>query len=627
MDYRSLIKSYRPRVADTESFFAPPLEGEGAMCAIAVGRQHSQQATAPTESLVLVWSVRVARARLGAVQWRALQDRLASCDPRRQGRVSTPAFALAVREALSLTEAQTAFLCYFYEDRSVATDTPLVRYTSFLNDYEDPGLEANDPSSSTDVKTRSNGKPTGSIVANVRTSGPSLGDTELDLGAELEILRQFFRANVSELERLLVVEDAERRGFVSLPVFTRICSRLSVDAGGKWRDTRASAKLLAKYIARGGQFYYRGFLLDMDGKAGLQTQALVLQEDDDEDHSDEEANMDPSSSGLLAYPELRRALERFEINLRDDAAAHELLEFYEEEDAQGERSTGMVKYLQLLHAMGGRDPDKVGKDSSMSDLSSHCSYYSAVGISPRAVRRSQPGAVASRHLASRAGHVLVAQAVSLAVENPRMALNAGVGAPGGAAAVEQKLQKALQAQGKTAWKQLARKLQALDNERRGSVTPSSLRKVLGELSIELDQEELVRLQLKYDAEQNGRLNYHAMMRQLTSALSDLGFGSNGAGGGDTLPSLGLTSPRGSGSDKIPEGLRLGVQSKWKTVYASLKTLDKTNSNRVSAAHFRQLLEWYALPVTDASFLAVLRAFDSDDGLVDYNSFMRACFRG
>ncbi|KAH7470571.1 hypothetical protein KRP22_001439 [Phytophthora ramorum] len=668
MDYRSLVKSYRPRVADTESFFTPPLQGEGAKGAIAVGRQHSQQATAPTESLVLVWSVRVARARLGAVQWRALQDRLAACDPRRQGRVSTPAFALAVREVLSLTEAQTAFLCYFYEDRSVATDAPLIRYASFLTDYEDPGLEANDPNDLDDPNTQVASRAAG--AAALLSGGPSLGDTELDVGTELELLRQFFRAKVGELERMLVDVDADRRGFVSLPVFTRLCAKLSVDAGTKWRETRATAKLFARYIARGGQFYYRGFLLDMDGKAGLQAQALVLQEDDEEDRIDGEerdkfmsiatkdrpldvhearvairhlmtttrsqqnavykllANMDPSGSGLLTYPELHRALERLGIQLRGDAVAQELLGFYEEEDARGERSTGQVKYLQLLHALGGRDPDKVGKDSSMSDLSSHCSYYSAVGISPRAVRRSQAGIVASRQLTSRAGYVLAAQAVSHAVENPRAALNAGVGATGGAGAVEQKLQKALQAQGKTAWKQLTRKLQALDNEHRGSVTPSSLRKVLGELGIELDQEEIVRLQLKYDAEQNGRLNYHALLRQLTSALSDLG--SSGGGGGDLLPSLSLTSPiknKASGSESVPEDLRLGVQAKWKEVYASFKTLDKTNSGRVSAAHFRQLLDWYALSLTDSSFLAVLRVFDSDDGLVDYNRFMRACFRG
>ncbi|EGZ24842.1 hypothetical protein PHYSODRAFT_478546 [Phytophthora sojae] len=633
MDYRSLVKSYRPRVADTESFFAPSLQGEGAKGAIAVGRQHSQQATAPTESLVLVWSVRVARARLGAVEWRALQDRLAACDPRRQGRVSTPAFALAVREALNLTEAQTAFLCYFYEDRSVATDAPLIRYVSFLNDYEDPGLEANGPTDPEDGSAR-----------------PSLGDTEVDVATELELLRQFFRAHVGELEGMLVAEDSDRRGFVSLPVFMRICTKLYAETGNKWRETRGTAKFLARYTARGGQFYYRGFLLDMDGKAGLQAQALVLQEDDEEDRGDGEdrdnfnmnsissgqpldvhqaraairhlmtvsrsqqsavyrllANMDPSGSGLLTYPELRRGLERLGINLRDDATAHELLSFYEEEDARGERTTGQVKYLQLLHALGGRDPDKVGKDSSMSDLSSHCSYYSSVGISPRAVGRSQAGLVAARQLTSRAGHVLAAHAVNHAVENPRAALNAGVGATGGAAAVEQKLQKALQAQGKTAWKQLTRKLQALDTEHRGSVTPSSLRKVLGELGVELDQEEIVRLQLKYDAEQNGRVNYHAMLRQLTSALSDLGFM--------------------SGSGDVPEDLRAGVQAKWKEVYASLKTLDKGNSGRVSAAHFRQLLDWYALPVTDSSFLAVLRAFDGDDGLVDYNRFMRACFRG
>ncbi|GMF18700.1 unnamed protein product [Phytophthora fragariaefolia] len=670
MDYRSLVKSYRPRVADTESFFAAPIQGEGAKGAIAVGRQHGQQATAPTESLVLVWSVRVARARLGTVEWRALQDRLAACDPRRQGRVSTPAFALAVREALSLTEAQTAFLCYFYEDRSLASDAPLIRYVSFLNDYEDPGLEANDPSDPEDGNTRV-GTRSGA-AATMLSGGPSLGDTELDLGAELELLRQFFRAHVGELEGLLVAEDSDRRGFVSLPVFMRVCSRLCAEVGSKWRETRGTAKLFARYIARGGQFYYRGFLLDMDGKAGLRAQALVLQEDDEEDRGEERddfnvnsisgsqpldvhqaraairhlmtgsrshqsavyrllANMDSSGSGLLTYPELRRALERLGVNLRDDATVHELLSFYEEEDVRGERTTGQVKYLQLLHVLGGRDPDKVGKDSSMSDLSSHCSYYSAVGISPRAVRRSQAGVVAARQIASRGGHILAAQAVNHAVENPRAALNAGVGATGGASAVEQKLQKALQAQGKTAWKQLTRKLQALDTEHRGSVNPSSLRKVLGELGIELDQEEIVRLQLKYDAEQNGRLNYHAMLRQLTSALSDLGLNSDGVGVGNHLPSLTLTSPnkdsKMSGCGDVPDDLRAGVQAKWKEVYASLKTLDKSNSGRVSAAHFRQLLDWYGLPVTDSSFLAILRVFDGDDGLIDYNRFMRTCFRG
>ncbi|KAJ8524002.1 hypothetical protein ON010_g17117 [Phytophthora cinnamomi] len=122
-----------------------------------------------------------------------------------------------------------------------------------------------------------------------------------------------------------------------------------------------------------------------------------------------------------------------------------------------------------------------------------------------------------------------------------------------------------------------------------------------------------------------------MLRQLTSALSDLGLNGNGAGTGDHLPSLTLTSPvknnKVSGGGDAPEDLRAGVQAKWKEVYASLKTLDKTNSGRVSAAHFRQLLDWYALPLTDSSFLAVLRSFDGDDGLVDYNRFMRACFRG
>jgi Ca2+-binding EF-hand superfamily protein len=133
------------------------------------------------------------------------------------------------------------------------------------------------------------------------------------------------------------------------------------------------------------------------------------------------------------------------------------------------------------------------------------------------------------------------------------------------------------------------------------------------------------------------LSYHEFLRNLTNAMSDLPRSQEDTGVNSAtqkLPTISSPFPRqGRGLSTgggvvvgLSEQLRQGVKAKWKAIYASLKTLDKANVGRVSAPHFRQLLEWYALAVADDEFLQLLRLFDhDDDGGVDYNKFMKACF--
>ncbi|DBA02592.1 hypothetical protein Poli38472_014468 [Pythium oligandrum] len=666
MNYRQLVKSYRSCVLDPVQYFNQDGHAQ-------TDRTYRKS---PTESLVMVWSIRVQRAQLSSQVWSALKDALYRADARRQGRLVSAQFQAVVKDRLRLTPDQMAFLCFFYEDKNLTADQVLIRYGSFITDFEDSGLEEVDGAKKTAPPPKVEGK------GRVRTPGYGIHVSHLNVGGggpgagpaveqlspnttEQDRLRQFFTVNIRSLEAKLQDLDAEKRGFIPFDQLLTVCKELS---GGKWKESsKALTTLVSKYMAQ-QQFYYRGFLLDFDSRAGLQTQALVVQEDDEDDEEQEgdegdrfeddqdaagqqmdvyEAKealrhqlatslsrqkavyllfqrMDPGKSGLLSYPELRRVLERLSIVV-DEAVARELCSNYEDEDSMTGQRMGQIKYLLLLHALGGRDPDKL---DGMSDLSSHCSYYSAISISPRSVVRGQrTGASTPRAMASSRDQTLAAMAVRNAIEKPRASNVSGAAA---ATAVERKIKNQLQAQGKGKWKQLARAFQQVDSEHRGSLSATSFRKVLEEFGIHLEQEELLRLQLKYDVEQNGRVHYHEYLRNLTNAMSDTTSTSDEIATGGTLPTL--TSPRKSGSNNgpatlagVPEALRQGIKAKWKAIYASFKTLDKSKLGRVSTAHFRQLLEWYALSVSDEVLLQLLRLFDHvDDGYVDYNKFMRGC---
>uniref|UniRef100_K3WDW8 EF-hand domain-containing protein n=1 Tax=Globisporangium ultimum (strain ATCC 200006 / CBS 805.95 / DAOM BR144) TaxID=431595 RepID=K3WDW8_GLOUD len=676
MSYHTLVKSYRPVVMDVVTFFQQDAHSNA----------EKTFDKSPTESLVMVWSVRVQRAQLTATAWHAFKERVWAADVRRQGRILATEFKAIVQPRLTLSDDQVAFLCFFYEDKNIASDQVLIRYGSFFTDYEDPGLETANMTSCSPTKREN--PPRTERKGRVRQPGSSspgpnglvvafTDADKMEYEQEEKRLRAFFVANLRALEALLAQEDVDKKGFVSVERFVKFCKELN---GGRWKETDASAAFFSKYVAQNQLFYYRGFLLDVDQKAGLQTQALVLQDDDD-DGNDLEARdrysdpnddnlgqildvyqakdalryhltstrtkqkttyklfqrLDPGKSGLLAYPELRRVLERLGIVV-DDTTVHEWLSHqFEEEDDAGNK-TGRIKYLQILHAHGGRDPDKV---DAMSDLSSNCSYYSAISISPRpAVRSSHGGGASSPRAIGNRDYVAAAHAVTNAIEKPRNGFTPLTGTAA-AAAVERKIKAQLDASGtKNKWKQLARAFQQIDSEhpRRGSVLAGSFQKVMREFGVHLDQEEVVRLQLKYDIEQNGRIHYHEYLRHLTNTMSDLSSGGDTAG--ELLPSLGPHSPRAHATKAangvsmnnsnnsvggISDSLRQGVKAKWKAIYSSFKTLDKQSLGRVSTAHFRQLLEWYALPVNDDAFLAILRQFDhDDDGFVDYNKFIRTC---
>lgn len=662
MNYRTLVKSYRPEVMDAVQFFQQDVHSQ-------TERTYDKS---PTESLVMVWSIRVQRAQLTPSAWQNVKELIWAADIRRQGRLVAAEFTTIVRQRMQLTADQAAFLCFFYEDKHFVSDQVMIRYASFLTDYEDPGLEFEDGSQ--EPGKRRQNAPRAEGKGRPRPAPPAINanDPQFDKSGKEQFdeqLRAFLRVNTRSFEAKLLDHDPEKKGFLPLDIVEKLFQQLS---DGRWKSALSKATssyVFSKYVAQ-NQFYYRGFLLDLDPNVCLQTHSFAVHDDgdatDDEDGADGDnfpdgdmvpeldsyqakellrhhlsssmsrqkaiyklfLRMDPGKSGLLTYPEIRRVLEKIEIAV-DEATAREWLGFYEQEDDEGNK-IGQIKYLQLLHAHGGRDPDKL---DGMSDISSNCSYYSAISISPRAVQRPYAAIRTPQPLVSR-DHVAAANAVSNAIDKQRFnglvmngTITAGVA---GAAAVERKIASQLEAMSKTKWKSLLKAFQQIDKEHRGSVTAGSFKKVMDQIGLQLDQEDLARLQLKYDIEQNGRMHYLEFMRAFTNGMGDNSYNSTGAGANNSmlpsLPGAALGSPRKTVvSSGLPESLRQGVKAKWKAMYSSFRTLDKQNRGRVSTAHFRQLLEWYALALSDELFLQLLRQFDhEEDGLVDYNKFMRAC---
>ncbi|KAF0763580.1 hypothetical protein AaE_003178, partial [Aphanomyces astaci] len=331
--------------------------------------------------------------------------------------------------------------------------------------------------------------------------------------------------------------------------------------------------------------------------------------------------VDTTKSGQLPYPEVRRVLEKIGLVFGDIDVFTAVMSYYDVDN------TGMVPYLQLLHANGGKDPDKM---TGLSDLASNCSYYSAISIAPKAVASGPRRAQLAK------SHEMITHVINHHVEDGKVAV-------GGAIDAEDKM-KALLAK---RWKTILKMFQQLDTEKRGTISQASFKKVMDNVGLTLTFEDVLRICKKYDSDNSGRLQYHAFLKQHVQGKSTLSEFAPLKMDSKEVHNLPALSPRKSRVQRlydtnelttastingfeavlsiVPDDVRGTLKQKWKSVYASLKKLDATNSGRLSPQHFRHLLEWFGITLTDDNYYMLLKDFDSmDDGHVNYNTFMRAC---
>ncbi|OQR93898.1 hypothetical protein THRCLA_08317 [Thraustotheca clavata] len=605
MNYRDLVKSYRPQVT---GLYAPHPNKN----TMNLPKQN------PSEYSFMEMSVRSKRALMSAESWQGVKNELIASDMKRIGRIPAETFMDIIRQPMDLRDDQLAFLTLFYEDKANTHHTCSIRYSSFLTDYdmllaqESNELEAVDEQDAWEFH-----EPTG------RRQKPPPTPVE---GA-----KNTLRKNINAIEAALLLADADLKGVVTIDIFLSLLK----DHGLKIeRKSSLFDALFGRYVNTTlGCIQYREMLLEFD-VGSLQSKQLVdtdfsieldqfksgAHESNGDIRSIEDARVilrhhmtssaalqkrvykyfslvDTVKSGNLPYMEVRRVLEKVGLPFSDTEVFTSFCKYY---DVDG---TGMVPYLQMLHACGGKDPDRM---SGMSDLASNCSYYSAVSNAPKAAakRHHQHKSLST----DTAAHIVV----NRHVEEGQLAV-------GTAVAAEESIKALLSKR----WKTIHKAFQSIDTQKEGMVSLAAFRKVMENVGISVTFEESLRICKKYDTDNSGRLNYNVFLKQHVHGKNPFSEYTPMKPYSSEYANLPVLSP--GKAPQVPEEVRSVLKLKWKSVYSSLRKLDTENTGKLSPQHFRHLLEWFGITLSDDVYYSLLKRFDSvHDGHVNYNQFMRSC---
>ncbi|RHZ23837.1 hypothetical protein DYB37_000305 [Aphanomyces astaci] len=593
MNYRDLVKAYRPKVM---GLYAP----------------HPNKNTmnapkqSPTEYLLMETSIREKRSQMEMGVWKMLKNEVIAADVKRIGRVTADCFTSIVKHHMHLRDEQIAFLCLFYEDKANTHHTCSIRYSSFLTDY--------DTAADDDGSLRGGGYIREDDEDDDVYIPPHMPPPQLRFGRPPDnSVKAAIRQHLSSIEAALLLADADLKGMIGRDEWVGILHDHHIKCDASQYDelfgryTNASLQTL-RYrellldiesgiqgkMVEGGGFGGLGGLsatsggasTDIAGNGAIRTldeaKAMLRHHLTSSASSQRRVYkyfslVDTTKSGQLPYPEVRRVLEKIGLVFGDIDVFTAVMSYYDVDN------TGMVPYLQLLHANGGKDPDKM---TGLSDLASNCSYYSAISIAPKAVASGPRRAQLAK------SHEMITQVINHHVED-------GKAAVGGAIDAEDKM-KALLAK---RWKTILKMFQQLDTEKRGTISQASFKKVMDNVGLTLTFEDVLRICKKYDSDNSGRLQYHAFLKQHVQGKSTLSEFAPLKMDSKEVHNLPALSPRKS---RVPDDVRGTLKQKWKSVYASLKKLDATNSGRLSPQHFRHLLEWFGITLTDDNYYMVRR---------------------
>ncbi|RHY17918.1 hypothetical protein DYB36_007609, partial [Aphanomyces astaci] len=608
MNYRDLVKAYRPKVM---GLYAP----------------HPNKNTmnapkqSPTEYLLMETSIREKRSQMEMGVWKMLKNEVIAADVKRIGRVTADCFTSIVKHHMHLRDEQIAFLCLFYEDKANTHHTCSIRYSSFLTDY--------DTAADDDGSLRGGGYTREDDEDDDVYIPPHMPPPQLRFGRPPDnSVKAAIRQHLSSIEAALLLADTDLKGMIGRDEWVGILHDHHIKCDASQYDelfgryTNASLQTL-RYrellldiesgiqgkTVEGGGFGGLGGLsatsggasTDIAGNGAIRTldeaKAMLRHHLTSSASSQRRVYkyfslVDTTKSGQLPYPEVRRVLEKIGLVFGDIDVFTAVMSYYDVDN------TGMVPYLQLLHANGGKDPDKM---TGLSDLASNCSYYSAISIAPKAVASGPRRAQLAK------SHEMITQVINHHVED-------GKAAVGGAIDAEDKM-KALLAK---RWKTILKMFQQLDTEKRGTISQASFKKgkhqcsmqssrvfilVMDNVGLTLTFEDVLRICKKYDSDNSGRLQYHAFLKQHVQGKSTLSEFAPLKMDSKEVHNLPALSPRKS---RVPDDVRGTLKQKWKSVYASLKKLDATNSGRLSPQHFRHLLEWFGITLTDDNYYMVRR---------------------
>ncbi|XP_069619468.1 EF-hand calcium-binding domain-containing protein 6 isoform X1 [Ranitomeya imitator] len=173
------------------------------------------------------------------------------------------------------------------------------------------------------------------------------------------------------------------------------------------------------------------------------------------------------------------------------------------------------------------------------------------------------------------------------------------------------------------WLDVHRAFREKDQEKEGQVTATDFSAVLRQFNMEISDEELKSLTLKYDLGNSGKVSYSYFMRTFTPGTAPQN--------NTLLQRLKLQKPRipmGTGlygPNFLDAMVRIQPQilSNWRPIRRTFQSYDETRSGYIKIQDFKQVLRKFSVNLSEDEFFYVFGYFDKDlKSKISYSDFLR-----
>ncbi|XP_063784992.1 EF-hand calcium-binding domain-containing protein 6 isoform X2 [Pseudophryne corroboree] len=177
------------------------------------------------------------------------------------------------------------------------------------------------------------------------------------------------------------------------------------------------------------------------------------------------------------------------------------------------------------------------------------------------------------------------------------------------------------------WQEVYKALKEKDPDKQGAITPSDFSAVMRRFNMDLSEEELEQLTLKYDLRNNGKLSYSDLLRNVTLGPKPQGNA--------LLQRMKLQKPRLPMSTELHKpwfmDIMLRIQPKiangWRPMRRMFQSYDDARTGYISIQDFKQVLRKFGINLSEDEFFHILNHFDENvKSKIPYNDFLRQFLR-
>ncbi|XP_075066378.1 EF-hand calcium-binding domain-containing protein 6 isoform X2 [Mixophyes fleayi] len=173
------------------------------------------------------------------------------------------------------------------------------------------------------------------------------------------------------------------------------------------------------------------------------------------------------------------------------------------------------------------------------------------------------------------------------------------------------------------WQDVYKAFREKDPKKQGEMTSSDFSAVMRTFNMDISEEELEQLTLKYDMRHNGKFSYPDFLRNVTLGPNTL------------LQRMKLQKPRLPGSTELHKPWFMDIMLRtqpqivtcWKPMRRVFQSYDEARTGYISIQDFKQVLRRFGINLSEDEFFHVLSYFDENlTSRIPYNDFLRQFLR-